>query len=205
MIPLRLFSLLCMVCICSAFQPRCYPGFKRFINVMPIARNNSIICDNYRSNVGQANLFMKSSSQRDDDYSTNAINLLALGSNFNTSLVNVTFINHTNAIPTVSTAAASVLVATDQLSYLQTMTAGAVSRTMAQTLLHPAHTYKTLLQLKDKQLTCVISLQRLLRGVDAQFLLSLPHGAFHFFVIDQASMYVVVCGICCMLHDVVGS
>eukprot|EP01031_Cornospumella_fuschlensis_P025059 gene25059-30267_t len=91
-----------------------------------------------------------------------------------------------------------LVTSADQLSYLQTMTAGAVSRTMAQTLLHPAHTYKTLLQLRPSSPTSLApstfstplspslnpSLSRLLRGVDAQFVLSLPHGAFHFFVID---------------------
>ena len=39
----------------------------------------------------------------------------------------------------------SAVVVTDQLTYMQTMTAGALSRTMAQTLMHPANTYKTLL------------------------------------------------------------
>jgi hypothetical protein len=29
---------------------------------------------------------------------------------------------------------------------------------------------------------------RLLQGADAQFILSLPHGAFHFFVIDQVKI-----------------
>mmetsp|Transcript_10186 Transcript_10186/g.17037 ORF Transcript_10186/g.17037 Transcript_10186/m.17037 type:complete len:416 (+) Transcript_10186:254-1501(+) len=135
-----------------------------------------------------------------------------------------------------------------RLTYLQTMVAGAVSRSVAQTLMHPANTYKTLLQLKDvppttatssaatssaasagarvrqvssavrKRASAVgaaaaaagrraggagaraagaggkglivvggrrVTFGRLLAGVDAQFLLSLPHGAFHFFVIDQ--------------------
>jgi len=38
------------------------------------------------------------------------------------------------------------------------------------------------------------SLDRLFRGADAQFLLSIPHGAFHFFIIDMTkqglSLYV---------------
>lgn len=102
---------------------------------------------------------------------------------------------------------------TEPLSYLQSMAAGAVSRTMAQTLLHPANTYKTLLQLRQAPnaalgvqkglngspqskiahhvLTKSIPLSRLLRGVDAQFLLSLPHGAFHFFVIDIVKHFLV--------------
>lgn len=74
-----------------------------------------------------------------------------------------------------------------QLSYVQSMTAGAISRTLAQTIMHPANTYKTLLQLKRKKglVPRKITLERLLRGVDAQFFLALPHGAFYFFVIDQ--------------------
>ena len=39
-----------------------------------------------------------------------------------------------------------------QMTYLQYM-AGAVSRTMAQTIMHPANTFKTMLQLKEIQ-TC---------------------------------------------------
>ncbi len=79
------------------------------------------------------------------------------------------------------------------MTYLQTLTAGAVSRSMAQTLLHPAYTYKTLLQLRNvgqhipKPTLASVQFSRLLKGIDAQFLLSLPHGAFHFFVIDQVS------------------
>ncbi len=79
------------------------------------------------------------------------------------------------------------------MTYLQTLTAGAVSRSMAQTLLHPAYTYKTLLQLRNvgqhipKPTLATVQFSRLLKGIDAQFLLSLPHGAFHFFVIDQVS------------------
>jgi solute carrier family 25 S-adenosylmethionine transporter 26 len=68
------------------------------------------------------------------------------------------------------------------------MTAGAISRTIAQTFMHPANTYKTMLQLKDTGKSTKLTLERLLRGADAQFLLSLPHGAFHFFVIDQVKI-----------------
>ena len=83
----------------------------------------------------------------------------------------------------------SAVVVTDQLTYMQTMTAGALSRTMAQTLMHPANTYKTLLQLRGSGkaggVLTKLTPERLLRGVDAQFIMSLPHGAFYFFVIDQ--------------------
>ena len=85
-------------------------------------------------------------------------------------------------------ASAATAAVSDQLTYVQTMTAGAISRTIAQTFMHPANTYKTLLQLKDsKRVISKLTPERLLRGVDAQFLLSMPHGAFHFFVIDQVS------------------
>eukprot|EP01036_Dinobryon_divergens_P023722 gene23722-32104_t len=63
------------------------------------------------------------------------------------------------------------------------MKAGAVSRSIAQTLMHPANTYKTLLQLK-KQRPKVITLKRLLRGMDAQFMFSVPSGAFQFWVME---------------------
>ena len=36
----------------------------------------------------------------------------------------------------------------DQMTYFQIMAAGALSRTMAQTIMHPANTFKTMLQLK---------------------------------------------------------
>ena len=78
---------------------------------------------------------------------------------------------------------------TDQLTYMQTMAAGALSRTMAQTLMHPANTYKTLLQLRGSEakggILTKLTPERLLRGVDAQFIMSIPHGACYFFVIDQ--------------------
>lgn len=76
----------------------------------------------------------------------------------------------------------------DQMTYLQIMAAGAVSRTMAQTIMHPANTFKTMLQLKrdtNVPITKQLTPERLLRGADAQFFMSLPHGAFYFFVIDQ--------------------
>jgi len=65
------------------------------------------------------------------------------------------------------------------------MAAGAISRTMAQTIMHPANTFKTMLQLKSTGKEVQLTPQRLLRGADAQFIMSLPHGAFYFFVIDQ--------------------
>ena len=78
-----------------------------------------------------------------------------------------------------------VLNKVDQMTYLQIMAAGAISRTLAQTIMHPANTIKTMLQVKSNGRKINLTPERLLRGVDAQFLFSLPHGAFYFCVIDQ--------------------
>lgn len=98
------------------------------------------------------------------------------------SLVSIT------AAASTAASAAAVSVSADQLTYLQLLTAGAISRSIAQTFMHPANTYKTLLQLRDSS-RIKLTPERLLRGVDAQFLLSLPHGAFYFFVIDQVKVH----------------
>ena len=108
----------------------------------------------------------------------------------------------TSASSSSSSSSSSILNPLEQMTYLQTMLAGAMSRTIAQTIMHPANTYKTLLQLNRRSLTSTshgglslstptasifktLTIEKLFRGADAQFLLSLPHGAFHFFVIDQ--------------------
>ena len=85
---------------------------------------------------------------------------------------------------TVASIIASKTLITDKLTFFQTLIAGATSRTIAQTIMHPANTYKTMLQLKGKGHLVNITPERLLRGADAQFVMSLPHGAFYFFVID---------------------
>lgn len=67
-----------------------------------------------------------------------------------------------------------------------------MNRSMAQTLMHPANTYKTMLQLKGatpSNLMSKLTPERLLRGADAQFLLSMPHGALYFFVIDRVKTH----------------
>jgi solute carrier family 25 S-adenosylmethionine transporter 26 len=80
----------------------------------------------------------------------------------------------------------------EKLTYYQTMVAGAVSRTCAQTLMHPANTYKTLLQLRGSSSRTLprLTMERLLRGADAQFVMSLPHGALYFCVIEQAKVQI---------------
>jgi solute carrier family 25 S-adenosylmethionine transporter 26 len=90
-----------------------------------------------------------------------------------------------NTLVDITATATAAAVSAEQLTYMQTLTAGALSRTVAQTLMHPANTYKTMLQLKNSGKIPKLTLERLLRGADAQFLLSLPHGAFYFFVIDH--------------------
>jgi hypothetical protein len=82
----------------------------------------------------------------------------------------------------------AAIVVSDKLTYYQTMFAGAISRTCAQTIMHPANTYKTLLQLRGSTTRSLprLTIERLLRGADAQFVMSLPHGAFYFCVIEQA-------------------
>ena len=101
--------------------------------------------------------------------------------------MNSSFSSILELIATATTS--NTLAVTDQLTYMQTMAAGALSRTMAQTLMHPANTYKTLLQLRGSEakggILMKLTPERLLRGVDAQFIMSIPHGACYFFVIDQ--------------------
>ena len=95
--------------------------------------------------------------------------------------------NDNNKRINLQAAATSAVTRTsEKLTYFQTMTAGAISRTIAQTLMHPANTYKTLLQLRGSNSKTFpkLTMERLLRGADAQFLLSLPHGAFYFAVIE---------------------
>jgi solute carrier family 25 S-adenosylmethionine transporter 26 len=78
----------------------------------------------------------------------------------------------------------------DKLTYIQAMLAGALSRTIAQTVMHPANTYKTMLQMRRSGKMLDLSPERLFRGADAQFVMSLPHGAFYFSVIDLAKKQV---------------
>ena len=91
-----------------------------------------------------------------------------------------------------TTAAAVRVEVSEKLTYYQTMVAGAVSRTCAQTLMHPANTYKTLLQLRGSSSRTLprLTMERLLRGADAQFVMSLPHGALYFCVIEQAKVQI---------------
>ncbi|KAG5182703.1 mitochondrial energy transfer protein [Tribonema minus] len=70
------------------------------------------------------------------------------------------------------------------------MFAGALSRAIAQTAMQPANVVKTLLQGRSTsgQLKH-LSFKLLTRGAGAQFLLSLPHGAFNFATLEAVKEY----------------
>lgn len=79
-----------------------------------------------------------------------------------------------------------------ELSARQMIVAGGVSRGIAQLMVQPFNTYKTLLQLRGAENGVnikLLSLRRLFQGVDANLLLGLPHGAMHFYVIDRVKFY----------------
>lgn len=84
------------------------------------------------------------------------------------------------------------LAAPPALTFHENMICGAVSRSIAQVCTHPANTMKTLLQSKRgsadpitiKSLAQGNNLKMLTRGAGAQFIMSIPHGAINFAVLD---------------------
>ncbi len=99
------------------------------------------------------------------------------------------------ALDVVSRGGAAKVPSTDRrLQFWEAMVCGAVSRSTAQTIMHPANTMKTILQSKravpgKAPLTVKSFLQwkhaqKLTRGAGAQLLLSLPHGAVNFAVLE---------------------
>lgn len=79
-----------------------------------------------------------------------------------------------------------------KLTFYGSMVAGAVSRSIAQTAMHPANVVKTLLQTKGSfQAILPLSYKTLTRGAGAQFLLSLPTGALHFAVLERTKAAMV--------------
>lgn len=77
------------------------------------------------------------------------------------------------------------------LIFWESMVCGAVSRSVAQTIMHPANTMKTILQSSrgaDRptlaQLMRPDQFRMLTRGAGANFLLSVPHGAVNFAVLE---------------------
>ncbi len=81
---------------------------------------------------------------------------------------------------------------TPSLTFYENMICGAVSRSIAQVATHPANTMKTLLQsnrnkgskITIKTLAKPSNAKMLTRGAGAQFLLSIPHGAVNFAVLE---------------------
>ena len=77
------------------------------------------------------------------------------------------------------------------LKFWENMVCGAVSRAVAQTVMHPANTMKTILQSSrgpDRptllELARPRSFRRLSRGAGANFIMSIPHGAVNFAVLE---------------------
>jgi hypothetical protein len=82
-----------------------------------------------------------------------------------------------------------------RLHFWEAMICGAVSRAAAQTIMHPANTMKTILQSSRKVpgespltvlsfLTKWENAKQLTRGAGAQLVLSIPHGAVNFAVLE---------------------
>lgn len=82
--------------------------------------------------------------------------------------------------------------AAPSLTFYENMICGAVSRSIAQVCTHPANTMKTLLQsnrqsantLTLKTLAKPSNMKMLTRGAGAQFIMSIPHGAVNFAVLE---------------------
>lgn len=75
------------------------------------------------------------------------------------------------------------------LLFWETMVCGAISRSIAQTVMHPANTMKTILQSSRVPVSIPDLLNpkhfhRLTIGAGANFLLSVPHGAVNFAVLE---------------------
>jgi hypothetical protein len=87
----------------------------------------------------------------------------------------------------IATAAATV-AAHRPLFFWENMVSGAVSRSVAQTIMHPANCMKTMLQNSNdvsfRQLCHPQMFRRLTMGAGANFILSIPHGAVNFAVLE---------------------
>ena len=81
-----------------------------------------------------------------------------------------------------------------RLHFWENMVCGAASRSIAQTVMHPANTMKTILQSQrgvpaSERMTIAAlakpaNVKLLTRGAGAQFILSVPHGAVNFAVLE---------------------
>lgn len=78
--------------------------------------------------------------------------------------------------------------ASASLPFWENMLSGAISRSVAQTIMHPANTMKTILQNNNPpsmgQLLSPKNFRRLTVGAGANFVLSVPHGAINFAVLE---------------------
>lgn len=90
-----------------------------------------------------------------------------------------------------ATAAAAAVAMTRPLVFWENMVSGAVSRSIAQTVMHPANTMKTILQSSRGPNRPTLGdlfqpqmFRRLTRGAGANFILSIPHGAVNFAVLE---------------------
>jgi len=85
--------------------------------------------------------------------------------------------------------AATGALAARPLLFWENMVCGAISRSVAQTLMHPANTMKTMLQSRVgtndiRSLLAPKNWHRLTVGAGANFILSVPHGAVNFAVLE---------------------
>ena len=89
---------------------------------------------------------------------------------------------------TTASRANAVINPPRHLSFWESMTCGAISRSVSQTLTHPANAMKTILQSDEtatiKSLVQRNNLRRLTQGAGAQLVLSLPQGAVNFAVLE---------------------
>lgn len=85
---------------------------------------------------------------------------------------------------------AAAVAAARRLCFWENMVCGAVSRSCAQTIMHPANTMKTLLQSDRGGGSTIFTLIQpsnwkvLSRGAGAQLIMSMPHGAVNFAVLE---------------------
>eukprot|EP00546_Thalassionema_frauenfeldii_P009579 CAMPEP_0178909852 /NCGR_PEP_ID=MMETSP0786-20121207/8769_1 /TAXON_ID=186022 /ORGANISM="Thalassionema frauenfeldii, Strain CCMP 1798" /LENGTH=385 /DNA_ID=CAMNT_0020582033 /DNA_START=418 /DNA_END=1575 /DNA_ORIENTATION=- len=84
---------------------------------------------------------------------------------------------------------ATAALAARPLVFWENMVCGAISRSVAQTIMHPANTMKTMLQSRMEtdsfgKLMSPSNFHRLTIGAGANFVLSLPHGAVNFAVLE---------------------
>jgi hypothetical protein len=97
----------------------------------------------------------------------------------------------TTTTAAVAAATAAVTMTTRPLLFWENMVSGAVSRSIAQTVMHPANTMKTILQSSRGPNRPTLGdlfqpqmFRRLTRGAGANFALSIPHGAVNFAVLE---------------------